>query len=222
MPAIVAFCYDRPVRLTRALLPCLLAALFLSRGAAAQSTTLTLDPSTGSLRVLLYKDGPLRALGHDHALAAPAFQGQVELSSGSAQLMLTIDATKLVIDTAPVREEQGWSALKDSDVESINAGMRGPRGLDVKKYPQITFRSDTIEPVAGEKDLWEVTGRFSLHGTTQTIDFPVTMTDGPGGKWFSGYVRLRQSEYGVKPFTVFGGAVSVKDEILVRFNLLGR
>lgn len=206
----------------KAVLALLLVLAALPAAAQVPAQTLTLDPSTGSLRVLLYKDGPMAVLGHDHVLQAPAFSGQIELSSGSAQLMLTIDALKLIIDTAPAREAEGWQPLKDSDLAKITAGMRGAKGLDVVRHPQITFRSDSIEPVAGEKDLWEVTGRFSLHGATQTIDFPVTMTDGPGGKWFTGYVRLRPSEYGVKPYSVFGGAIRLKDEALVRFTLLGR
>jgi len=221
MPAIVAFCYDRPVKAVSAVLALLLCLAALPAAAQVPAQTLTLDPSTGSLRVFLYKDGPLAALGHDHVLSAPEFSGQIEYSSGSAQLMLTIDALQLIIDTTPVREAEGLVPLKDSDVAKIAAGMRSAKGLDVVRYPKITFRSDSIDPVAGEKDLWEVMGRFSLHGATQTIDFPVTMTDGPGGKWFTGYVRLRPSEYGVKPYSVFGGAIRLKDEAVVRFTLLG-
>jgi hypothetical protein len=189
---------------------------------AAGAETLTLDSSTGSLRVLLYKEGPLGALGHDHVLAAPAFSGNLELGANTAQLMLSIDAASLSIDSTPVRAAEGLSDIKDSDREKIDAGMRGPKGLDVKRFPKITFRSDTIEPVSGEKNLWEVTGRFELHGATQTIDFPVTVSEGPGGRWFTGYVRLRQSEFGIKPFSVFAGAVRVQDEFLVRFTLLGK
>ena len=203
----------------RALLLLALAALLPG---AARAETLTLDPSTGSLRVLLYKDGPLSALGHDHVLEAPAFSGQIELSSGSAQLMLSIDASKLMIDSGPARGAEGLGELKDSDLAKIDAGMRGPKGLDAARFPKITFRSDTIEPVPGDDHLWEVTGRFELHGATQTIDFPVQVSDGPGGRWFTGYVRLRQTDFGLKPFSVFAGAVRLKDEFLVRFTLLGK
>jgi polyisoprenoid-binding protein YceI len=208
----------------RRLLLCVAVLLLPAARASAQyARTLTLDASTGSVRVLLYKEGPLRALGHDHVVSAPRFSGQVELSSGSAELTLTIDAAALLIDTPTARAEQGWKELSEDDVAKITAGMEGTRGLDVKRYPRIALRSETIEPVAGEKDLWQLTGRFELHGTTQAIDFPVTMSDGPGGGyWFSGYVRLRPSEYGIKPFRVFGGAVSVKDEALVKFSVLGR
>lgn len=216
------------MRLPRVLVGALASAALLlaaapARAAADGARTYRLDPSTGSLRVLLYKGGPLAFLGHDHVVWAPAFSGEVQLSSAAARMTLTIDATKLVIDTAPVRVEEGYGPLKDSDLAKIDAGMRGPKGLDVARFPEISFRSESIEPVAGEKALWQVAGRLVLHGVTQSIDFPVTVSDGPdGGKWFSGYVRLRPSDFGVKPFKVLGGAITLTDQAFVRFTVLGR
>lgn len=194
--------------------------LFLAVGARAE--TLRLDASTGSFHVLLYKDGPLQALGHDHVVAAPAFQGEVELSSSSAALTLTLEASSLQIDEPEARASEKLPKIKDGDRTKIAASMRGAKGLDVARYPEIALRSDSIEPVAGEADLWMVTARFSLHGSSATIDFPVKMTEASGGRWFSGYVRLRPSDYGVKPFSVFGGAVRLRDEALVKFDLFGR
>jgi polyisoprenoid-binding protein YceI len=196
-----------------------LLALLSSPGAAQ---TLALDPSTGSLRALLYKDGPLRALGHDHVVRVPAFSGTVEFASGTARLELAIDAAALLIDEDRARADEGMAALKKSDVEKITDGMRGPKGLDVSRHPKITFRSTEISPVADEKDLWQVAGKLSLHGVERELDFPVSVSEGPGGRWFTGYVRLRPSEFGVKPFSVFLGAVKLKDEAFVRFTLLAK
>lgn len=189
---------------------------------AAGAQTLTLDPSTGSLRVLLYKDGPLRALGHDHVVRSSSFTGLVELSSASASLTFTVDAGALAIDEPQARAAEGMGALAEGDVRKITEGMRGPKGLDVERHPRIAFRSQSIEPVEGESDLWHVTGVFDLRGSTRTIDFPVAVSPGPGGRWFTGYVRLRPSDHGIKPFSVFAGAVRLKDEAFVRFTLLGK
>lgn len=198
------------------------ALLLLALALPARAETLKIDPSTGSLRVVVEKDGPLRALGHDHVLRAPAFEGSVELSGASAKLVLTIDAQALTIDRPDERRDQHWGSITEADIPKIEASMRGPAGLDVARFPTLRLVSESIEPVAGEKDTWLVTGRFSLHGSTQTIDFPVVMTDGLGGRWFSGYVRLRPSDYGIKPFSLFLGGLRVKDEAVVRFSLFGR
>lgn len=200
----------------------MLASLLLALALPASAETLTLDPSTGTLRVVLYKDGPLRALGHDHVVLAPKFSGQVELEASSARMTLTIDAQALTIDEDAARAAENLSPIPEKDREKIAAGMRGPKGLDVRRFKTIALRSDDIAPLPNEKDLWVLNGQFELHGSTAALETPIAVTDGPGGRWFTGYVRLRPSDYGIKPFKVFGGAVSVKDEALVRFSILGR
>ena len=191
----------------------MLAALLLVASSFAGAQTFTLDPSTGSLRAQLSRDGPLAALGHDHEIVSSSFTGRIELSSASATLSMTVDARALRVDD-PVPE---------SDRAQIEKTMRGPKGLDVERFPTMSLASDSIEPVPEEQDVWHLIGRFSMHGSTQTIEAPVTMQTGPdGGRWFSGYVRLRQSDFGIKPYSAFAGAIRVRDDVVVSFSLLGR
>lgn len=191
----------------------MLAALLLVASSFAGAQTFTLDPSTGSLRAELFRDGPLAAFGHDHQIASSSFTGTIELSSASATLSMTVDARALRVE----------DPLPEGDLARIAATMRGSKGLDVERYPAMTLVSDSIEPVPEEQDVWHLIGRFSMHGSTQTIEAPVTMALGPGGgRWFSGYVRLRQSDFGIKPYSAFAGAVRVRDDFVVTFSLLGR
>lgn len=203
----------------------MLVSLVLALGAAAGAgaQTYTLDPSTGSLRARLFRDGPLAAFGHDHVVVAPTFQGAVELSSATATLRLVVDARALKIDEDAAREAAGLRAVSAADRSEIEKTMRGPKGLDVERFPEMSLLSQSIEPVPDEKDLWHVIGSFQLHGSTQTIEAPVAVRDGPGGgRWFSGYVRLRQTDFGLKPYSAFAGAVKVRDDFVVSFDLLGR
>jgi len=201
----------------------MLASLLLALCACAGAQTYTLDPSTGALRARLYRDGPLAAFGHDHVIAAPSFEGAVELSSATATLRLSVDARALKIDEDAVREALDLRTISAADRVEIDKTMRGAKGLDVESFPTMRLVSQSIEPVPDEKDLWHVIGAFTLHGSTQTIEAPVAVRDGPGGgRWFSGYVRLRQTDFGIKPYSAFGGAVKVRDDFVVSFDLLGR
>jgi hypothetical protein len=38
----------------------------------------------------------------------------------------------------------------------------------------------------------------------------------------AGELRLRQSDFGITPFSVLGGALTVEDELRVRYRLLAR
>lgn len=202
------------------LVPLGVALITLAAPVLARAETLHLDPSTGSFRAYLYKEGLLKALGHDHVVVALDYRGIVDLWTSSAVLHLEIDSDWLEIDKPEARAAVGLvQPIKDSDVSKILASMKGEKGLEVKRHPLIAFASTSIEPVEGEKGLWMVNGALSLHGTLRTIEFPVELSERPGGYWVSGYVRLNQSDYGIKPFSVAGGAVRVQDEVMVRFHL---
>lgn len=179
-----------------------------------------LDPSTGSFRVVIHKEGALKALGHDHVLEARDFRGRVELSDSSATLHLEVNAAGLEIDEPSARRAEGFaSEVSPGDREKIRRTMRSEKVLDVRRYPLITLDAPSIEPVPNEKDLWMLSGSFSLHGTTTTLDVPVTLSPRAGGYWATGYVRFRPSDYGVNPVKAVGGLVRTADEALVKFQL---
>jgi len=179
-----------------------------------------LDSSTGSFRVVVLKEGPLRALGHDHVLEAKDFRGTVELLDSSATLHLEVNAAGLDADDPAARRAEGFDdEVSAADREKIRRAMRGPKVLDVRRYPLIIYDARQVEPVASIKDMWMATGQLTLHGTTMDLEVPVTLTPRSGGYWASGYARIRPSDYGVKPVKVFGGAVRTADEAVVKFDI---
>ncbi len=201
-------------------MPTLVALTLLLAAAPARADAWVLDPSTGSFRVVIMKEGALRALGHDHVLEVRDFRGSVELQDSSATLHLQINTAGLDIDDAAARRAEGLAGeVSDADRAKIRRTMRGEKGLDVRRYPLITLDARSIEPVESEKDMWMLSGEFSLHGTTSTLDLPVTLVPRPGGYWAYGYARLRPSDYGIEPVKALGGLVRTADEALVRFNL---
>ena len=180
----------------------------------------TVDPSTGYFRVVLLKEGLLGGLGHDHVVEVRGARGSVEIGDSTGSVHLDIDAASADIDQASGRAEEGFKKdVEPGDRDKIRAGMRGPKGLDVARFPKIAFDSTVVERVENLKGTWEVTGIFSLHGSTRALEFPVILAERPGGYWAYGYARIRPSEYGIKPFSVLGGLIRVSDEAVVRFNL---
>ena len=50
---------------------------------------------------------------------------------------------------------------------------------------------------------------------------PLTVTGLPERLSVQGALVLKQSDFGIKPFSVFGGILAVQDEIVVEFTLAG-
>jgi polyisoprenoid-binding protein YceI len=68
------------------------------------------------------------------------------------------------------------AASVDTRVEMRDKDVRGPRLLDVEKYPTITFKSKRVESAGAGK--LKITGDLTLHGVTKEVVLDV---DGPAG-----------------------------------------
>jgi polyisoprenoid-binding protein YceI len=87
----------------------------------------------------------------------------------------------------------------------------------VAAFPTVSFVSTGVAPEAG-KTL--VKGRFTLHGVTREIAVPVTIAE--KGNVIEGRTSfwIKTSDYGIKPYSAFLGAVGNKDELQIHLKLV--
>ena len=96
----------------------------------------------------------------------------------------------LSIGAASINTE---NTMRDND-------LRSPNFFSVGQFPSVTFRSVAGKPLA--KDRFEITGDFSLHGTTKRITIPVTLTGTNSTPketraGFEGTLTLNRNDYGI-------------------------
>jgi polyisoprenoid-binding protein YceI len=168
--------------------------------AAAQPRAI--DAQKSGMTVRVFKSGLFSAFGHDHEIAAPIADGVADVEGRRVEL-------RAKASTLRVRDPEA----SDKDRQEIQKTMLGPDVLDVERYPQIVFRSTSVEP-AGPGS-WTVPGELTLHGQTRPITVQVRERDGH----YVGAVRVKQSDFGIKPIKVAGGTVSVKDEVRIDFDI---
>ncbi|MFL6354836.1 MAG: YceI family protein [Bryobacteraceae bacterium] len=105
----------------------------------------------------------------------------------------------------------------ERDRDEIQKTMLGSDVLDVEHYPEIVFRSTGIEPAGSY--CWKVRDDLTLHGQTRPVTVEVSGISGH----YVGASRLKQTQFGIKPVKVAGGAIKVKDEVRIEFDIqLGR
>jgi YceI-like domain len=168
----------------------------------AETRPVNVEQST--LTVFVYKSGLFSAFADNHIVKAPIAAGSI-----SEEPPLAIEITVRSADMRAL--DPSLSPDRRADVQ---ARMVGPDVLDVERFPEITFVSTTIEP-AGE-DRWNATGRLTLHGQTRTISFPVSRVNGR----YRGEVTIKQRDFGIEPIRIAAGAVKVKDEVRVQFEIV--
>jgi hypothetical protein len=177
-----------------------LTVLLLLLSVPARPQVQGINPSVSSVTVRVFKSGLFSAFAHDHTVAAPLGAGHLDLGKRSIELSFHTHEMKVTDKD-----------VSDSDRSEIEHTMKSDKVLDVEKFPEITFVSTSVE--AGGRGRFRVRGNLNLHGIVRPIEMPVSLQDG----WYSGSVKLKQTDYGITPIRIAGGAVRVKDEIEVAF-----
>ncbi|MBO0857790.1 MAG: YceI family protein [Chloracidobacterium sp.] len=183
-----------------------------------QTRTYTIVPSESSFWVSVGKAGLFSAFAHDHEIGVKSFSGQVvvpEANASKGSLEMEVDATSLVVlDKSPSEEDKKkiFNAMHNEVLESA-------------KNPKITFKSVSVSDVKQTGDgafSFVVNGDLTLRGATKRIAIPVAATITPQQLRAIGKYTLKQTDYGIKPYSAAGGAVKVKDEIVVNFNIVAK
>lgn len=168
------------------------------------------------IEVGVFSGGLLKAFGHDHLIAARDFTGAARFNPDhleESSLTLTIEAGALsVLDTG----------LSEQDRRKVQATMLSDQVLGVESFPQIVFRSTGVSGIREDGSNWEVTlvGNLTLHGVVRQIRFPMRVRLDNARLYGQGEVFLVQSDFGIRPVTVAGGLVRVRDRIRVNFDVV--
>jgi polyisoprenoid-binding protein YceI len=201
---------------TRCVLPLLLLTVFAF--GQSRTRTYTLVPSESSFWVSVGKAGLFSALAHDHEIGVKRFSGRVvvpEAGASGGSLEMEVDATSLeVLDKNPSEEDKKkiFNTMHNEVLESA-------------KHPKIAFKSVSVNDVKQTGDgaySFVVNGDLTLRGVTKRIAVPVAATITPQQLRAAGKYTLKQSDYGIKPYSAAGGTVKVKDEIVVNFNIVAK
>ena len=164
--------------------------------------TYTLGPEDGVISVRTSRVGAVAKAGHD--LVIHVTEWSAMLDTGDApSLSLDADATSL-----RVREGSGGiKPLGEDDLAKIEQTIDD----QVLRRRDIAFRATSLRV---DGDRLAVTGDLTLVGTTRPIAFELSLA---GGR-VTGAAVLRQTDWGIKPYTALFGALKVADEVRVEID----
>ena len=167
--------------------------------------TYRLRPGNGTLSVRTGRTGAAAKAGHDLLLHVTAWQATLEVGEDPAQTSIVLDA-----DATSLRVREGtggMQALGDDDKASIEETIDD----DILKRQGIEFRSTTVQTAADGSRI-SVQGELTLVGKARPIAFDLTVDD--DGK-LSGSAVVKQTDWGITPYSALFGALKVSDEVEV-------
>lgn len=184
----------------------------------------TLDPKTSAVRIYAFRAGSAARLGHNHVLAAPQFEGYFHLpaaGTASARFDLEFRLDQLEFDNPLYRATLGKafsSILSPEAIEGTRQHMLGASNMQADLFPCVRIHSLQI---AGEAPKFAAKIQVEMHGQTREMWVPLHVEGLPDSLAVSGSFVLRQTDFGVKPYSVMGGMLAVQDEVVIEFQLHG-
>ena len=190
----------------------------------ARAADYIVDPSRSELAVRLFKAGIASGFAHDHVIRATEYSGEASIDpekpSGSA-ISVEVKADSLKADEPAMREKYGLTKkVTDKDRAKIQATMESPEQMDIEKYPAMKFHSTSIEKQSDGQ--YMITGDLTIHGVTQPVSFPSTVSQENGGFRGKASLRFKQSDFGIRPYGFLFGAVRNQDEAVLYLDILVR
>jgi polyisoprenoid-binding protein YceI len=164
-----------------------------------------LGPENGTLSVRTGRSGAAAKAGHDLVIDVSTWHARLEAGDDPASMSIAFDA-----DPTSLRVREGTGgiqALGDDDKVSIQQTI----DEDVLKGQAIEFHSTAVRPIADGSRL-NVEGELTLVGNARPISFELTVGD--DGK-LSGSAVIKQTDWGIKPYSALFGALKVADEVEV-------
>lgn len=183
-----------------------------------------LEPKTSTVRIYAFRSGSAARLGHNHVLAAPQFTGYFHLpaaGTASARFDLEFRLDQLEFDNPTHRATLGKafaSTLTPESIESTRQHMLGENAMQANLFPFVRIHSMQI---SGEAPKFAAKIQVELHGQSREMWIPLTVDGLPDSLSASGSFVLRQTDFGVKPYSALGGILAIQDEIVIEFQLRG-
>jgi polyisoprenoid-binding protein YceI len=177
------------------------------------ATRYPFDPPRSRFTVQAFATGLLSSLGHSPTFEVGQFSGDIQFGGGEVKdlaLALTIQASSLsLVDRVSASDRLEIETRMQRDV------------LESSSYPEITYRASVLSETRlgpGHFQL-QIVGPLSLHGESRNHTIDVELTVLQDGLFLKGETPLRLSDHRIKPVSALGGAIKLKDELRVAFDI---
>lgn len=170
----------------------------------------TIGPADGELLLHTGVSGRAARMGHRLTIAMTRWRGGVSWAGSRpvrAELAVEVDSFEVL------RGEGGVKGLSTAEKALVRSNAL--KSLNASRFPEIRYTSDVIERAG---DGYRLTGKLQIRGAARdhVIDLG---TEDLGEAWrLSVETTVRQSDYGIKPFSLLMGSVQVADDVSLSFT----
>lgn len=159
--------------------------------------------------VYTFREGVAASVGHDLVLEATSWSADITVGDDDT---VKVDAAADLATLVVRKGLRGVKPLSDRDKREIAHTARGL--LDTDHQPTATFGSTSV---TRDGNAGTIAGELTIRGVTRPCTLTVRET-GPDHVTAGGEL-LSQSEFGIKRYTAFFGALRLADRVRVEIEL---
>ncbi len=166
--------------------------------------TYRLGPENATLSVRTGRAGAIARVGHDLRIEVTAWGATAQIAADPGQSTLELEA-----DSNSLQVREGTGGIQSLG-EDDRAGINQTIVKEVLKGTEIVFRSRSVEARDGGR--LTVEGDLELSGAVKAVTFELAVED---DGHLTGSAVVKQSAWGMKPYTTLFGTLKVADEVEV-------
>ena len=180
-----------------------------------------ISPEATTLHILVYRGGTMATLGHNHVISSRSVNGfiwrheQPYLSGFD----IALPVNDLIVDDNDARGAEGSEFplnVPESARQGTRHNMLSEALLDGETYPVIRLQSANV---SGDTDAPHIVVHVTIKNQIHLYTLPVTVKLESTTLHVRGEFSIRQTDFGIKPYSVAMGALQVLDELKVKFDL---
>jgi polyisoprenoid-binding protein YceI len=183
-----------------------------------------IDAARSEVLILIYRDGRMAALGHNHVVAVRELSGDIVAAADVTQSSWQLDfpVAALSVDEPQLRAAQGadfQSRVDDVAIAGTRDHMLGPALLDAARFPVIHLQSQQLR---AEGEGLVMTTSIVVRDHSVQLDLPLTLQRSSDELIASGEFDLTHAQLGLTPYSVALGALRVAERMHVRYRLVAQ
>ena len=185
------------------------------------ATLYEIDPGASVVHIHVFRGGTFARLGHNHVVSSKSVTGRVWMRQQFSRsgFELSFPVADLIVDDPEARRAAGSDfppEIPAADKEGTRKNMLRKEVLDAENYPKVTVKSAAI---SGSMQAPNITASITIKGATREVTVPARIAVNGAQLTASGEFDIKQTDFGMKPFSVAMGALEVQDPLHIRFEL---
>ncbi|MGB6692376.1 MAG: YceI family protein [Terracidiphilus sp.] len=175
-----------------------------------------IDGRSSRFTVRTFASGVLAAMGHNPTIGIRAFSGEMKFDPEqlkAGDFRLAVKSRSLTVeDDISGKDRREIERLMHLDV------------LETEKFPEILYEAVgiTVTKVGDTLFSASLNGNLTLHGGTRAEQIAARVALMGSMLRASGEFSISQSKYDIKPVSVAGGVLKLKDELRFQFEIIAR